>query len=109
MTAVIVANGEFPRKEYPLWLLKSADVVVCCDSATSIRRLKRLGVEPVAVVGDMDSLPPAQMKALGKRAVRVARAVVMPLVRAMAASFSLRAISVRSLAMLALGSLSGPA
>ena len=71
MTAVIVANGEFPRKEYPLWLLKNADVVVCCDSATSVRRLKRLGVEPVAVVGDMDSLPPAQMKALGERAVRV--------------------------------------
>ena len=71
MTAAIVANGDFPRKEYPLWLLKNADVVVCCDSATSVRRLEKLGVEPVAVVGDMDSLPPGRMKALGKRAVRV--------------------------------------
>lgn len=71
MTAAIVANGDFPRKEYPLWLLKTADVVVCCDSATSVRRLEKLGVEPVAVVGDMDSLPPGRMKALGKRAVRV--------------------------------------
>ena len=70
MTAAIVANGDFPRKEYPLWLLKNADVVVCCDSATSVRRLEKLGVEPVAVVGDMDSLPPGRMKALGKRAVR---------------------------------------
>ena len=71
MTAAIVANGDFPRKDYPLWLLKNADVVVCCDSATSVRRLEKLGVEPVAVVGDMDSLPPGRMKALGKRAVRV--------------------------------------
>ena len=71
MTAAIVANGDFPRKDYPLSLLKNADVVVCCDSATSVRRLEKLGVEPVAVVGDMDSLPPGRMKALGKRAVRV--------------------------------------
>lgn len=54
MTAVILANGEFPRREYPLWLLKNADVVVCCDGA--YRHLSRLGITPVAVVGDMDSL-----------------------------------------------------
>ena len=54
MTAVIVANGEFPRKEYPRWILKNADVVVCCDGA--YRHLKRLGTEPAAVVGDRDSL-----------------------------------------------------
>lgn len=71
MTAVILANGEFPRKEYPLWLLREADVVVCCDSATSLKHLQKLGIEPVAVVGDMDSLPAAQRKALGKRAVKV--------------------------------------
>lgn len=57
MRAAIVANGEFPRKEYPLWLLKSADVVVCCDGA--YRHLKRVGVKPTAVVGDLDSLSPA--------------------------------------------------
>lgn len=56
MTAVIVANGEFPRKEYPRWLLQNADVVVCCDGA--YRHLKRLGIKPAAVVGDMDSLGP---------------------------------------------------
>ena len=59
MTAVIVANGEFPRKEYPRWLLQNADVVVCCDGA--YRHLRRLGIEPVAVVGDMDSLPRSAM------------------------------------------------
>ena len=56
MTAVIVANGEFPRKEYPRWLLQNADIVVCCDGA--YRHLKRLGIKPAAVVGDMDSLGP---------------------------------------------------
>ena len=71
MTAVILANGEFPRKEYPLWLLKNADVVVCCDSARNLARLKKLGVEPVAVVGDMDSTPASTRKALGSRAVKV--------------------------------------
>ena len=44
MTAVILANGDFPRKEYPLWLLREADVVVCCDSATSLKRLQKLGI-----------------------------------------------------------------
>lgn len=71
MTAVILANGEFPRKEYPLWLLKNADVVVCCDSARNLARLKKLGVEPLAVVGDMDSTPASARKALGSRAVKV--------------------------------------
>lgn len=71
MTAAILANGEFPRKEYPIWLLKNADIVVCCDSATSLRRLQKIGIDPVAVVGDMDSLPATLQKALGKRAVKV--------------------------------------
>ena len=71
MTAVILANGEFPRKEYPLWILRNADVVVCCDSAVSLRRLRRLGIEPAAVVGDMDSTPASLREELGPRAVRV--------------------------------------
>ena len=71
MTAVILANGEFPRREYPLWLLKKADVVVCCDSALNVRRLRRLGVEPAAVVGDLDSISDAERKSLGDKAVKV--------------------------------------
>ena len=58
-TAVIVGNGQFPEKEYPLYLLESADYVVCCDGALdtylrhfSGRNLRR----PDVVVGDMDSL-----------------------------------------------------
>ena len=58
-TAVIVGNGQFPKKESPLYLLESADDVVCCDGALdtylrhfSGRNLRR----PDVVVGDMDSL-----------------------------------------------------
>ena len=58
-TAVIVGNGQFPKKEYTLYLLESADYVVCCDGALdtylrhfSGRNLRR----PDVVVGDMDSL-----------------------------------------------------
>ena len=58
-TAVIVGNGQSPKKEYPLYLLESADYVVCCDGALdtylrhfSGRNLRR----PDVVVGDMDSL-----------------------------------------------------
>jgi len=62
-TAVILAAGDFPRKPYPLYLLKSADVIVCCDSAFAgyLRRMPKIfggfGRLPDAVVGDMDSLP----------------------------------------------------
>ena len=58
-TAVIVGNGQFPKKEYPLYLLENADYVVCCDGALdtylrhfSGRNLRR----PDVVIGDMDSL-----------------------------------------------------
>ena len=55
---VILCNGEFPRKAYPLYLLESADAVVCCDGA-AVKYLRRFGERkmPEAVVGDMDSLP----------------------------------------------------
>ena len=54
MKTVIVAAGSFPRKEYPLYLLRSADRVVCCDSALST--LEKRGFTPDVVIGDMDSV-----------------------------------------------------
>ena len=58
---VILCDGEFPRKDYPLYLLDSADAVVCCDGSVVnyLRHTrKRFGEErmPEAVVGDMDTL-----------------------------------------------------
>lgn len=60
-TAVIIAAGDFPTKPYPLYLLQSADIIVCCDSAFAkyLRRMHRIfGGErlPDVVIGDMDSL-----------------------------------------------------
>ena len=60
-SAVILVAGDFPTKPYPLYLLQSADVIVCCDSAFAkyIRRMTRIfGGErlPDVVIGDMDSL-----------------------------------------------------
>ena len=57
-SVVILCNGAFPRKAYPLYLLESADAVVCCDGA-AVRFMRRFGEKrlPEAVIGDMDSLP----------------------------------------------------
>lgn len=74
---VIVGNGEFPRKEYPRYLIKSADIVVCCDRGAEkfIRATRSIfGSErlPDFVVGDMDSLSPALQKQLGDRVIHIA-------------------------------------
>ena len=56
---VILCNGAFPTEPYPLFLLDSAQGVVCCDGA--LEKLLRHNPEarPLAVVCDMDSLPAA--------------------------------------------------
>ena len=54
--AVLLANGEFPKKGGVAWsLLADARRVVACDGAADAyrRRFRRL---PTAVVGDLDSL-----------------------------------------------------
>lgn len=50
----IVADGTFPQHEVPLSYLKNAERVVCCDGSAS--SLILAGLEPDAIVGDMDSL-----------------------------------------------------
>lgn len=69
--AVILCNGEFPKKEYPLYLLETAGIIVCCDSAVNAGRLERLGLEPDVIVGDMDSTPSAVRKKYADRLVQV--------------------------------------
>lgn len=66
-TVVIICDGKFPQTEYPRYLIRTADVVICCDGALTkfmrnspaIFGEKRL---PDVVVGDMDSLSPAMKK-----------------------------------------------
>lgn len=68
MTAAIICNGSFPRKDYPRYLIGSADFIICCDGALGayLKAMpaifggrKRL---PDAVVGDMDSITPGLRK-----------------------------------------------
>lgn len=60
-SVVIIADGTFPKTEYPRYLIRSADFIICCDGAlkkfirnsTGIFGNERL---PDLVIGDMDSL-----------------------------------------------------
>lgn len=74
-SAVIIGNGDFPQKEYPLYLLSRADYIVCCDGAldrylryTRDHSMTRL---PDAVIGDMDSISASSRKKYAHLAVKV--------------------------------------
>ena len=66
-TLVIICDGRFPKSEYPRYLIRTADFIICCDGAlqkflrasVSIFGEKRL---PNVVIGDMDSLSPTLRK-----------------------------------------------
>ncbi|MBQ9185802.1 MAG: thiamine diphosphokinase [Bacteroidales bacterium] len=75
MTAAIICNGDFPKKEFPRYLIASADFIICCDGALKayLRAMpsvfggrKRL---PDAIVGDMDSLSPVLQEEFSSRIV----------------------------------------
>ena len=61
-SVVIIGDGKFPKTEYPRYLIRSADFIICCDGALlkflrnsqGIFGEKRL---PDLVIGDMDTLP----------------------------------------------------
>ena len=66
-TLVIICDGRFPKSEFPRYLIRTADFIICCDGAlqkflrasVSIFGEKRL---PDVVIGDMDSLSPTLRK-----------------------------------------------
>lgn len=62
---VILANGNFPERPEPLAILAAAQRVICCDGA-AVHALAH-GIEPLAVVGDGDSLPLSLRERLGPR------------------------------------------
>jgi len=73
---VIIGAGDFPKKEYPRYLVRSADRIICCDSAlrTWLRVMKPLfGRDrlPDAVIGDMDSLPKTLQKRFSDRIIHI--------------------------------------
>ncbi len=67
VSTVILADGEFPRAERLLRILRTADRVVCCDGAAEA--LLAFGRAPDRVVGDMDSLSAACRARLADRIV----------------------------------------
>ena len=69
MRVAILANGAPPRHAAPRAALAAADLLVACDGALAAARA--LGREPNYVVGDGDSLPPAERAALGARFIAV--------------------------------------
>lgn len=54
--AVILADGAFPVHPVPLFYLREAEHIICCDG--SIMSLAGTGMEPEAIVGDLDSVDP---------------------------------------------------
>lgn len=66
-TVVIVCDGQFPKTEYPRYLMQTAGFTICCDGALTkyLRHSKSIfGQErrPDLVIGDMDTLPAAMQK-----------------------------------------------
>ena len=64
---VIICDGQFPKTEYPRYLIRTADFIICCDGALRkfIRNSKAIFGEerlPDLVTGDMDTLPASWQK-----------------------------------------------
>ena len=66
-TVVIICDGQFPATEYPRYLIRTADFIICCDGALRkfMRNSKAIFSEerlPDLVIGDMDTLPVSWQK-----------------------------------------------
>ncbi len=64
---VIICDGKFPETEYPRYLIRTADFIICCDGALVkfLRNSKAIFGEerlPDLVIGDMDTLSAAMQK-----------------------------------------------
>jgi thiamine pyrophosphokinase len=66
-TVVIICDGQFPKTEYPRYLIRTADFIICCDGALKkfIKHSETIFGEerlPDLVIGDMDTLPVSWQK-----------------------------------------------
>lgn len=64
---VIICDGTFPKQEYPKYLIRNADFIICCDGALAkfLKNSKKIFGEerlPDLVIGDMDTLSSAMQK-----------------------------------------------
>lgn len=65
MQALILADGAFPTSEKRLELLKQTPNLICCDGA--VEKLVAFGLQPLAIVGDMDSISGELMERFADR------------------------------------------
>ena len=75
-TVVIICDGQFPRTEYPRYLIRSADFTICCDGALVkyLRNSRDIFGEdrtPDLVIGDMDTLSSKMQKKYSSLIVKV--------------------------------------
>lgn len=68
-STVILANGKFPEHDIPVGTLRSASRIICCDGAAEL--LVNSGLEPVAIVGDCDSLSSRVIEKYGNIIFRI--------------------------------------
>ena len=66
-TVVIICDGQFPKTEFPRYLIRTADFVICCDGALTkfLRNSKSIYSQerlPDLVIGDMDTLSASMHK-----------------------------------------------
>lgn len=55
-SVAIICDGQFPKKDYPLYLIRKADYIICCDGAANTFLKHNIGRIPDIVIGDMDSI-----------------------------------------------------
>lgn len=60
-SVVIICDGQFPKTEYPRYLIRTADFIICCDGSLAkfLRNSRAIFGEerlPDLVIGDMDTL-----------------------------------------------------
>lgn len=67
-SVVILANGAYPEHEIPRGYIIDAERIICCDGA--VAKLVERGLEPWAIVGDLDSVPPALLEHYADRMYR---------------------------------------
>ena len=72
---VIICDGSFPKKEYPKYLIRNADFIICCDGALTkfLKNSKNIFGEerlPDLVIGDMDTLSSAMQNKYSEIIVR---------------------------------------
>lgn len=75
-TVVIICDGEFPATEYPRYLIRTADFIICCDGALKKFLRHSEGIFghrrlPDKVIGDMDTLSPAMLRQYAEIIVKI--------------------------------------